>query len=807
MKTLLTLLSGLFFTTLIAGNHELCTVSGRISDKDKKPLEFVVVTLLKAQDSVLVKGAISAADGSYILENIMPGDYLLTASFTGYEKNRFGPFTIADGQAFSVPEITLLSSVTMNEATITAIRPLYIRKPDMLIMDVENSPVRIIGTAWDLVGTVPGVTTDQNGSITMRGKSGVKVYVDGKNTYLGGEQLMTYLQNISAADVVRIEIITNPSARYDAEGSAGIINIITRKGSQLGFNANIRAGYGVGVYSKYDGGVDANYAQEKFNVYGRYFFSNNNHLIRSYINRNVPYNGNTTNFDQNTSIKSTPFAHRASVGLDLYAKHDITWGFRVDGSLFDEDNHTINKTMITMFGNDTTNQLYQLNDQHQSYRTFGTNIYYRQKLDTNGRELSGGFDYLTYNIGSKDTFNLEYTSNYSLTPYYSELQRSGSATGISIYVGQIDYTQPFGKKFKLEIGAKSSYVETKNDLGFYVWNGSLWNNDTTRSNSFIYKEQINAGYATGYVDLGKWQVMAGVRAEHTIADGQSPTTGEGFNRKYLNFFPSVFILYQLNKSNAINFSYSRRINRPAYDALNPFVFYLDKYTFEKGNPLLQPEIAHNLELSYSFMDAVFVTTGVGRTLHSMTDVTNQVDSTAVGYKTTVNLDHTDNAYFGLGSPVPIGRWFMGEIEFGASYGRFVSDLYGTPIDIKAWMWNASTNMTFMLPKDFKVQAWGWYNSPAVYGIFYTKPQGGVGFGISKTFFNRQLTINASAMDVFHTSGMRANINFQNQDMYVEFIPETPRVYVRVRYSFGNRKATRKAETKSGADELKNRTGK
>jgi hypothetical protein len=207
------------------------------------------------------------------------------------------------------------------------------------------------------------------------------------------------------------------------------------------------------------------------------------------------------------------------------------------------------------------------------------------------------------------------------------------------------------------------------------------------------------------------------------------------------------------------------------------------------------------------MEALYVTVGMSRTKHAMTDVTNQIDSTGIGYQTTVNMNNYDNAYFGLSTPIPIGNWFMAELQLSESYNRYTSVLFDGEYDNHSWIFNASTTMTFSLPKTLKIQTWVWYQSPGMYGIFNTRSMGGSGASISKSFYNKQLSLTLAIYDAFRTNGMRAYINYQNQDAYIRMIPESPRVMLRVTYKFGNTKATRKAQDKSGADDLQNRTGK
>jgi hypothetical protein len=808
MNRLLPLLFGtFFFISASAAPNENGQLHGRVTGEDKKPLEFVVVTLLKAEDSSLVKGDITDANGNYTFDNLTAGNFLVSASYTGFTKVMQGPFAIAGDQNFAMEDIVLTALKDLKEVTIATAQPLFTQKADKLIMNVENSPVRITGTAWDLLSTVPGVVVDQNGRITLRGKSGVLVYMDGKNTFLSGDQLMNHLQNISAADIVSVEIISNPSAKYDAQGSGGIINLITKKGSQLGFNGSASAGFGQAFYSKYTGGANFNYATAKFNVYGKYDFANWNNIDRTYINRNIIYNSIKTNYNQNNSNLSHPYSHNARLGVDFYAKHNITWGMRVDGSFVIDQSKATNTTVISENSDTHTTQLYQRNGDRNLFHDGTANIYFDQKIDTNGREFSGSIDYLTYNTNDLQTFGLNYTDEFGNASASSENQKSTSLSKINIVVGQLDYAHPFGKKYKMETGIKSSSVKTDNDLAFDFQDNGVWKNDSTKSNRFIYREIINAAYVTGYATLGNWELMAGVRAEQTLSDGKSPTTGDHLKNSYVQLFPSVFILQKINENNSINYTYSRRVNRPAYDQLNPFVYYLDKYTYEQGNPFLQPEISNNADITYSFMEGLFVSVGAGRTKHAMTDVTNQVDSTGVGYKTIVNLNTVDNAYFGISCPIPIGNWFMGELELNESYNRFTSNLYGTNIDNKSWTFNGSSNFTFSLKHDFKIQVWYWYQGPGTYGIFNSKSQSGTGASFSKSFYNKQLNVSLSGYDLFRQNGMRAYVNFQNQDVYISSTPESPRVFLRVRYSFGNKKATRKAESKSGADELKDRTGK
>lgn len=799
MRTLLIAIFSFSVFLLHAGG----TVSGKVSGPDQQPAEFAVVTLLNASDSSLVKGAITTADGAFLLENLPPGNFLLTVSMTGFSKKWEGPFTLSENQQLELPALTLETSKEMNAVTITSAQPLFVQKPGMLVMNVENSPVRMSGTAFDLLKKAPGVFVDQNSNISLKGKAGVQVYVDGKNTFLNGEQLANYLQTIPASDVVRVEIISNPSAKYDAEGNAGVINIITQKGSRQGWNGSVYGGCTQGKLTRSFTGVSFNYGKPKYNIYGKYDFGTPWRIEDHNIKKSINYENNTSYFTQRTLITLNPVVNTARVGIDFTPNANTTWGLRVDGSRDVEKIRTSNESTITQ---DTdTMRLTQENKLHGRFSNLGGGAYFRHTIDTLGQEISASADYLLYYDRTNETYDLNFTdpnSNY-VAPAQ---QRSSSSNDIPIYVGQVDYTKPFGKKFRLETGVKSSYVETKNALLFEILTGSSWGKDTTRSNTFTYKEQINAAYVNGSLSLDKWEIMAGLRAEQTNSDGISPTMNQEVKRSYLEFFPSLFITQKINRKNTLNYSFSRRINRPDYESLNPFLFYLDQFTYKAGNPFLQPEIAWNAEASYGYNDFLFLEASVSRRTQAMTDISRQVDSTAIIYQTTVNLNTVDMAYIGGSVSHNITKWWINEANVRFTYARYRSDLYGTAFDNHNIAFNADATETFLLNKGWKVQLSGWYQGPMYYGIFLFHPMGGVDLAVSKNFFDNKLQCSLTGADLFHTQLMNIDVNYDQQDIHVHHISDTQTLTLRLRYNFGNAKAARKSQFKSGADELKQRAG-
>jgi iron complex outermembrane recepter protein len=590
------------FTIISITSFGASTVKGIV--KSENPIEFAVVTLLKAQDSSLVKGAITDANGVFVLEAIPADTYYLSVSFTGYDKSFSGPYFVTENQTLDIPTIQLVASKTMDEVTVSATRPLFEHKAGKIVMNVESSPVRIAGTAWDLLGKCPGVFIDQNNNITLKGKSGVQVYIDDRPTYLNGDALKSYLQGIPAADIVSVEIISNPSARYDAEGTGGILNLVSKKGSRQGLNASARLGAGMGLRPKYSSGFNFNYAKEKFNIYGNFGGNLRHDVERIKLERSIPYMGDTTAFSQSTNFYHDIPTATLRLGIDFNPNSHFNYGFRVDGYAAIEKTNGINTTYISDLSIDSSMNLNQKSFWDTKNRNGSGSAFFKNQLDTLGQEISASIDYLQFgnlNLQNYDVYYYDANGNQAFAPSF---QRSDNGTKIRIGVGKIDYVKPFSEKFKFEAGVKSSYVRTENKLLFEVQNNSVWEYDSTRSNEFNYTELVNAAYVNGTYTFSKLEIMGGLRLEQTLSDGESPTTGQRLKRSYINLFPSLFITHKINEKHVVSYTYTRRINRPDYEKLNPFAYYLDQYTYNTGNPFLQPEIQNSVDITYVYSDFV-----------------------------------------------------------------------------------------------------------------------------------------------------------------------------------------------------------
>jgi hypothetical protein len=807
MRTAIPLIILTLMSSLLSAQQAGGTVSGKITDADQKPLEFVNVLLLDAKDSLLKKGALSSADGSYLLEGVLPGNYLLSFSFVGYQKKWSPAFEVKAGAAHPMTAVTLSTSTELKQVTIEAIQPLFTQKPGMLVMNLENSAVKMSGTVYEALTKAPGVMIDPDGIISMKGKSGVQIYLDGKPTYLSSDQLKDYLMTLPASDIVRIEMMSTPPAKYNAEGSAGIINIVTRKKQQSGFAGAVSGGLGRGNTTRTEGGISLSYGSDKLAAFARYDYSNPFRQETKAVGRTVMNGPHTTIFDQQVDLGFRPVAQSVKTGLDWFATKKLTLGLRLDGSYTERNTLLDSRTVITKIDSGSGSILHQINKTAGTFKNGSINAFLNQKLDTLGSELNLSADLLHYQNRTVENYDLYFLSMAGTDISPPEHQRSFPNSDISIYVAQLDYTKAFPKIFKMEAGLKSSFVRSDNDLLFQNLDAnSLWQKDQGRTNSFTYSENINAAYLSGTADLGKLQVQAGLRAEQTVSDGISPSTGQTHANNYIQLFPTVFLSKTITENHSLQASLFRRINRPAYDELNPFIFYVDQYLRRVGNPFLQPEISNGADLTYTYKSNIYASLGASRTFFGIAHVTHLVDSTGVTSQSSVNMNTIDNGYLSLtwaGSPV---KWWTNTVNMTLNYNHYFANLYGQILDKGNLVYNFNLTESFLLKKGFKLEVSGWYQSPMIYSIFLIQPSADLSLGLSKAFFGDKLKCSLSVSDLFLTRTQHVLVNFQDQQLTNTYNFDSRYVYLRMRYTFGGAGSGKRGTFKNVADDLQKRVG-
>ncbi|NNF19789.1 MAG: TonB-dependent receptor, partial [Flavobacteriaceae bacterium] len=649
MKNQITLIA--CFLSMLSQAQE---IKGTLQSDSGEPIAFATILLQQPSDSALVKSTISNEGGIFSLKNIKPGEYLLSISNVGMLPYRQ---RISHGNTpLDLGTIILEEAVEeLQEVTVTGEKPLIEVQADRTVFNVENT-INATGTsAFELLRKAPGVIIDNNGGIIVEGKSGVQFFINNRPSILRGEDLISYLLSLQATDIEAVEIITQPSSKYDAAGNAGIINIILKKDKSLGTNGTATAGVTVGDFGRYNSSVTFNTRGKKGNLYGTY--SNGFGKNTSFINLLRTQSG--TQFDARTSSIIDRNANNLKLGYDLYASGKSTLGVLLNGNFINIYRERYSRTPIYPVGQTSFDSVLVANsiNKFKSYN-LDANLNYRY-ADTLGYELNIDLDYGRYG-SERTTFLPNRYFNGDETEVISEnITFQDTPIDIDIATVRLDYEQPFLKGV-LAAGFKLSLVTTSNVFDFYNRENGQDLLDTDRSNTFDYEENINAAYLNYNYKKNKWNLQMGVRMENTVSDGRLTTlTGTGddrVERNYTNFFPSGGLTYQASPKSQWALTYSKRIERPNYQSLNPFEYPLDELSFSKGNPFLQPQYADNLKLSHTHNYRL--TTSLGYTYISdfFARVTVASDD-GRNFLTTLNVADQEIINLGVSYPKKIREWW------------------------------------------------------------------------------------------------------------------------------------------------------
>ncbi|GAB3959484.1 outer membrane beta-barrel family protein [Spirosoma harenae] len=778
--------------------------------------------LLKAKDSTLVKGSISDVDGKYVFENVGAGRYLVAAQQIGYRKTYSAPFAIDESHpALELPTLAMVEETQrLTEVKVVAQKPFIEQQVDRTVMNVENSIVASGNTALEVLEKAPGVTIDrQNDQIQLKGKAGVIVYIDGKQTYLSQQEVSNLLKNTPSDNIASIEIITNPGSKYDAAGNSGIINIKMKKNKNFGTNGNIILGAGYGWVNnlagarddlpKFNTSLNLNHREGKVNLFGNYSYTNRESSQSNELNRVIPFNGRTTYFDQ-TSFRPNQFVgHSYRAGLDYFVSQKSTIGVLVNGFSNDWRSAGQNNTLISNENRQLTSKAITQTSMGNYMSNVTTNVNYKYDMGK-GREWTIDADYVHY--GGENTNNLStaYTDATNLPTRLNQDVRNVMPSTINILAFKTDYVLPTKKGAKWEMGLKSSFVNADNNSIYDTLQQETrkWLPDASRSNQFLYDENINAGYINYAGKLGKkLKVQAGLRAEHTHSIGTSVTLNQTVDRNYLNLFPTLFLSRQLDTNNVLNFSYSRRIDRPDYQNLNPFVFYLDPYTYQKGNPFLRPQYTNSVELTHVFKNAFTTTLGFSRTTDFINRETpRQIAAENITYVTPENQGHMDNVSLNFSFPVQITKWWRMQNNINTYYQNYQTFYSGSPYEVKIAAFNLYTSQNFTLSKTVSAEVSGWYNSASQYGFYRAQPMGAFNLGVQKKLMDGKGNLKLNVSDPFWLNRFSGRALVQDIDFRVNSRWESRRIMLTFTYRFGNQNVKSARQRNSATSAEQNRVG-
>ncbi len=790
-------------------------VHGKVQDGAAKPLEFVTLMLLKAKDSTLAKGAVTDAAGAYAFEGIGEGRYLVVATQMGYAKTYSEPFALDAGHpSVALPVLTMREETQLlKEVTVVTKKPFIEQQVDRTVINVENSIVASGNTALEVLEKAPGVTIDrQNDQIVLRGKQGVIVMIDGKQTYLSAQEVSNLLKNTPSDNIEKIEIITNPSSKYDAAGNSGIINIKMKKNQNLGTNGTVIAGAGYGRYEKANGSLRLNHRAGKLNAFGNYSFNHRKSFQENEINRIMPQpDGTFSYFDQASRRPNWFDGHNYRAGLDYFAGKKSTFGVLVTGfsNDFNQDN-ALNKTVISNQAGEITDKANTWVTVNNGWRNVTGNLNYKYDLNSKGREFTTDLDYSRFDGQSYNRLLTRYFDANDQENRRADETRNDMPSAIDIWAFKADYVHPT-KKGKFEAGVKSSYVRSDNNLMYDNREDEDWVRVDSSSNQFNYRENINAVYGNYSVKLDKkTSLQAGLRVEHTKAEGLSETVGidnKRVFREYVNLFPTLFVSRQLDTNHVLNLSYSRRIDRPNYQDLNPFRFYLDRYTYQQGNPYLQPQYTNSFQLTHVYKGAFSTSLGYSRIQDVIVrEVPGQVLERNETFVMANNLNTQDNLNLTLSFPVPIRKWWTIQNNVTVLYNQYNTVYLDEVYNVDVVSWNAYMANNFVLGKGLTGELAGWYNSAGLYGFFRSQPMGGFSLGVQKQLFNKKGNVKVNVNDPLWLNRFRGRTEFEQINFRIHSRWESRVARVTFTYNFGNQQVKAARQRTTGTEAERNRAG-
>ena len=780
------------------------TIKATVVTEQQQPLTGATVQLLKT-DSALVKVQVSDKLGVAEFHNLPDNNYLVQVSHTGFKSIIFDVKNLQQNDGFNQLIKLQQAEGILNNVVVTSKKPFIQFAPDKTIVNVDAGITNAGSSIMDVLEKSPGVTVGRDGTISMKGKPQVMVLIDGKQTQLSGADLQTYLSGISASQIDVIELIDNPGAKYDAAGNTGIINIRTKKLRQKGFNGSLSLGFGQGVYNKSNNSLNLNYRNGKVNLFLNYGNNLSREMMKMYtLRKYFDKNGNDSLLLQQPNVTRTKIkAHNIKVGLDFFVTNNTTIGVVFTGSHFDRSTKSYSTIdwMSPDFIIDST--IITTGTRYNDFKRAGVNFNGNHTFK-NKDVLSADVDFIGFEIKGGQFFETRLSTPGSTT--YGT--KGNVPSTLDIFTAKLDYTKRF-KQYLWEAGMKTARTKTNNLAAYSFYDGTNWYDDLSRSNHFIYDEQISAVYSSISTDAKKWQFQGGLRYENTSYKanqlGNAVVKDSVTRRDYGNLFPSAFITYHADSSNNFTFRFGRRIDRPQFQNLNPFIVTINKYTFEAGNPYIRPQYTWNFEVIHSFKS--LISTGISYSY--LKDYFSQIfiiDSNVSNVNKNVIIYTRGNvgSFQSFGSTVtlqlPVTKWW--NLTSVAVYThKIIKGIVWKPIEARVHQVNISANNQFQFKKGWSAELSGYYQSNSQIDLQESlTPRGEMGFGISKQIMKGKGTLRLNARDIFYTQNYSGYSNFENSDEPFEVKWDSRVVRVAFIWRFGKAMKAIKRSSGSAAEE-------
>jgi outer membrane receptor protein involved in Fe transport len=764
-----------FFLILASFGHAQHQISGNIIDGETgEPVPFANVALYPEGEQSVQQGNISNAEGKFTLNNIPKGKYKLEIKFVGYEAYQVQGLEASDnislGKIEITPSVEQLDEVVVEGKEVS--KPVETTMEGMVIRPEQNLS-NLGGSVLDVLRNTPSVIVGQDGGITIRGSNSPNILINGRNSALASD-----LAQLPASAIKSINIVTNPNAKYDAEGTGGVINIQLKKGTKKGTHGKVELT--LGNRYRVNGSARINRQGERTNVFGGYNYRRSPGIGTSSVVRET-FGENPQTLRQERVVDRFEENHTFNYGLDYYFPNSTLSYEGVLEVETEDDGETTTSRLTNAQGEQL---LYNVRDNRETGEDFTIDnaLIYKRQYDRKGQDFR-----ISVSHSFRDDIEMQSTVTTALdNTEIPVLQQRATDEGTRhVAVGQIDYARPFDNDNKLEVGAKSIIRSADNNFVFENLNSDTqeWVNDLNVSNRFLYGEQVYAAYGIYSQTLGDWQFSAGSRLEYTRIDTELKTTGEENDQRYLNLFPSANAIYTLNEQNSFKFTYSRRIDRPNSWRLNPFPDIADTLNIRLGNPNLQPEFIQSLELGHKLtLPRTDLTSNLFyRRVNGLVDWLVEVDENGVSTRMPANLASGTTYGLELITTSQINSWW--DINGSVSFFRAIID--GTNLDEdftnEAFAWNAKFTSSFALPADINMQLVGNYEAPEAEAQGFDDARYYADLSFQREFEKSQVSV--SIRDIFNTYQFGSEAFTDEFRQYFVYKRDSRRIYLTYSYSF------------------------
>ena len=777
-------------------------VRGTVADGRGAPLELATITLHRAADSVVVKTEFSDAAGKFLLQSPAAGRYRLSVAQVGCVRYWSAPLDLALGGAAAETALAIVlqasAATALKEVTVTGRKQLYEPGPRGTLVNVADNPLSAGATALDVLGRSPGVTLDGGNNLSLRGRSGLLVVIDGRRTPLAGADLADYLRALPAEQIQSLELLTNPPAQYDAQGGAGVIVINLKKDQRLGTNGSANASYGQGRYGKLVGGLSLNHRGKKYNLYGNYAYADRQNFAdvdftRSFAEQTRrPAASSVLTTNQVLRLRS----HTAKVGLDLNLSKRTLLGAAVGGLVSEVKAHTDNQTQL-LYGprSERFTSGNELSTKRPSF-TANLNIKHSFADSANARSLSADADVARYHLARLN----DLATYFDAPGPASSLLHGDQGSTLIIRAAKVDYAQPLPHRLRLEAGAKATLITSDNNVTFTNTRQGVSAVDTAISKPFYYRENVNAAYASLRGTLAGTSFQAGLRAEQTnLRADQGPRPLR--EQHYLQLFPNLLLERALSKSQTLALAVARRVERPSYLQLNPLRAYLDATSYSAGNPYLVAETTTSIELTHSYQGKFTTALAYARSNRPIVPVIQPAPEG--GYLVVsqyANLSTRDFYTLTLTAPLTPRPWWNLFANVLGYYNHYTGTLAGTTLDRGGFGAELTLNNSFALPHGWGAELNGTYESRQVYNFQNISGRGQLSVGVQKSLWHKQGTLRLNVTDLFYTLPYRVTSTYDTFGERYYSRQDTRVATLSLTYRFGNSKVAAARRRAAGADE-------